>query len=129
MLNTFKVRLVRSGAASLAALNLCACALPVYEGTLAYEEGWSHGVVRTVVDSRSYHPNVALDCRNQPAADQGARWALVEVRVRIRRNEEKPRWFIVAMPDQLPVQAGEKVYLNVQDCKLAVKPRPLRNVV
>ena len=107
------------------ALGTSACSLPVYEGKLAYQDGWNHGVIRKVGVSSTWKPRVSKDCRTEVSRENSAKWAVVELHVRTRRTEEDIKLYIVPISDESNFHHGSKVYFNIQDCEAMVLNRPL----
>lgn len=98
-------------AAVLMAWMLSGCA--AVDGGDNYEEGWRAAVVESVAPDAAQLARVSLDCRH--AAPQ-APHAYVRYESALR-----PRHAIVAVPEGLELQVGQRVYINLRDCSQTMR--------
>lgn len=93
-------------------LVLAACAL-VYEGRYDYDAGWRKATVLAQGGASDINQKAAIDCRDpSPTAD-------MRQFVYVRYNHV-PYYFhrgIVAVPEGWQLSIGERLYVNILDCK------------
>ena len=106
------------GFAAAACLILAGCAAPVYESRYPYERGWRVGKVLAVGDPASFGDkfDVAEDCRPELPTHEG-KMALVRF-----YREGRPRLRLAIVAPDRPVEALASVYVNADDCRVAVVP-------
>ncbi len=102
-----------------------------FDERYAFGQGWRIGEVLKV-GSAAELAFAGIDCRrNMP--DGGNRdHRFAEIQVDFRQTARKhphagatpPRYAIVPVPDSLQIVPGDRVYVNIQDCALAIERFP-----
>ena len=99
--------------ASLALSWLAGCAT-VYEGKYDWDAGWRMGRVINVGRGAALGATYIHDCRQAVSPGDVARTVYADVAYQSEGRWSRHR--VVAVPEGMPVQVGQAVYLNVNAC-------------
>jgi outer membrane murein-binding lipoprotein Lpp len=107
-------------AAALLTMGLIAgCANPIYDGRLAWEDGWREGTVTAVGEGSAFAEKLSSNCKNVNAsALQSARYATITHKPVTGRV-----WLTVPITSDASVKINDLVYVNVRDCSKRVERR------
>jgi hypothetical protein len=92
---------------------LAGCAM-VYEGKYDWDEGWRLGRVINVGRGAALGATSSHDCRQNVSSADVARTMYADIAYQSEGRWSRHR--IVAVPEDMPVQVGQAVYLNVNSC-------------
>lgn len=108
-----KARLGRAPvAALLTTLLMSACAL-VYGGRYDYDAGWRVATVLEVALPQQIRGRARPDCRELLTTRDGVLFAFV----RYNHEPYKLHRAIVPIPSEISLSVGERIYLNITDCR------------
>jgi hypothetical protein len=96
---------------------LAACAM-VYEGKYNWDEGWRFGRVIRLGTGKALVQTPPEECRQEAASADAARTLYAEV-----AYQSEGRWLrqlVVPIPEGMALKEGQKVYLNLRSCAIAV---------
>jgi hypothetical protein len=98
---------------------LSGCANPIYEGRLAWEDGWREGVVTSVGGGSAFTEKLSSNCKNvNTSALQSTRYATITHKPVTGRV-----WLTVPVAEDVPLKPNDLVYVNVFDCRKRVERR------
>jgi len=110
---TQRLRAATALASLLMLTSLAGCAL-VYEGKYDWDQGWRIGRVINVGRGAALGATSSHDCRQDVSSGEVARTLYADVAYQSEGRWSRHR--IVAVPEGMPVQVGQAVYLNVNSC-------------
>jgi hypothetical protein len=94
--------------------------------TSTHAQGWRRAQILVLDKDQLAAQSVEQDCRTaQPASDGEGRFALVSYSYGGNPNLRANR--IARMPNELDVSVGDWVFVNVGDCKQALRKKGLLN--
>jgi hypothetical protein len=110
-----------------AAVALMTSACTTYtDPTSTHAQGWRRAQILALDKDQLAAQSVAQDCRTaQAATDADGRFALVSYSYGGNPNLRAGR--IVAIPREVDVSVGDLVFVNVGDCKQALRRKGLYN--
>ncbi|HZS66531.1 MAG TPA: hypothetical protein VFA72_05415 [Burkholderiales bacterium] len=100
--------------ASLLALGWLAGCATVYEGKYDWDQGWRMGRVINMGRGAALGATSVHDCRQDVSPGDVARTVYADVAYQSEGRWSRHR--IVAVPEGMPLQVGQAVYLNVNAC-------------
>lgn len=100
--------------ASLLALGCLAACATVYEGKYDWDKGWRVGHVVRVGPGAALGATAVDDCRQDVLPSDAARTVYADVAYQSEGRWSRHR--IVPIPQGMPVEVGQEVYLNVHSC-------------
>ena len=100
--------------ASLLALGWLAGCAAVYDGKYDWDQGWRVGRVMNVGPGAALGATSIDDCRQGALPADVARTIYADVAYQSEGRWSRHR--IVPIPESMPVQVGQAVYLNVHSC-------------
>lgn len=107
---------IRLLVATFASFSLAACASTLYEGRLAWGDGWRQARVTAIGEGANFKNKVAKNCTLPLPSDQ----RYVTVRLGL---SGRGLWRTVPIPTESSWGEGDRVYINVLDCSASLVPR------
>jgi hypothetical protein len=109
-----------AGIAVAALAGLSGCASPImHEGKYAQDDGWRKGTVVEIGPAKSLDRPSFYDCRTKASDTAGNDPYVV---IAFLRNGH-PYARAAKLPADAPLQVGDKVYVNIEDCNAPMPKR------
>lgn len=101
----------------LAAGTVAGCASTMYEGRLAWEDGWRKGAVTELGEGVAMTERMTEACRPPATTSTTAqRYATIKY-----RRDRRYSWRTVAIPPDARLAIGDVVYVNAGDCMVPIE--------
>ncbi|MBV8633455.1 MAG: hypothetical protein JO002_03105 [Burkholderiaceae bacterium] len=98
-----------------------------------YEQGWRAGEVQATEAVTAIYPVAGIDCRSSLQLTGAQRIAYIQfvfdpIAGKYFYGGPKHRHAIVPIPEGVDLQAGERVYVNILDCRLPLRHEAIARV-